>query len=66
MTLVNEWFKVKRLRCDLCDKVAAYQHPEGGLRCRDCYAATVGASVVGASVEKWCGKRTTVNKPKRR
>jgi hypothetical protein len=32
------WCKIVRhpLRCDLCQKVAIYAHPKGGLRCEGC------------------------------
>jgi hypothetical protein len=32
----SEWTTLERVRCDLCDKLAYWQHPGGGLRCKTC------------------------------
>ena len=32
----NGWFLRERARCDLCHRVAVWEHPKGGLRCDKC------------------------------
>lgn len=32
----GSWFRIFRLECDLCDRFATWQHPQGGLRCDAC------------------------------
>ena len=33
---MSKWEKIELHKCDLCDRVAKFSHPKGGLRCDKC------------------------------
>ncbi len=33
---MGEWKRIDHVRCDLCPKVAQWEHPKGGKRCATC------------------------------